>query len=54
MLNLIASILLSPHGLTDPMLAWEKAFLKQWWDRAGEIALGGGRANGRLGELVRR
>jgi len=50
---LIASILLSPHGLTDPMVAWEKAFLKQWRDRAREIVLGGGRANGRLGELMR-
>jgi hypothetical protein len=35
------------------MVAWEKAFLKQWRDRTGEIVLGGGRANGRLGELVR-
>jgi hypothetical protein len=50
---LIASILLSPHGLTDPMVAWEKAFLKQWRDRAQEIVLGGGRANGRLGALIR-
>jgi len=50
---LIASILLAPHGLTDPMVAWEKAFLKQWRDRAGQIVLGGGRANGRLGELIR-
>jgi hypothetical protein len=50
---LIASILLSPHGLSDPMVAWEKAFLEQWRERAQEIVLGGGRANGRLGELIR-
>jgi hypothetical protein len=50
---LIASILLSPRGLTDPMVAWEKAFLAQWRERAQEIVLGGGRATGRLGELIR-
>jgi hypothetical protein len=50
---LIASILLSPHGLTDPMVAWEKAYLEAWRERAQEIVLGGGRANGRLGELTR-
>ena len=50
---LIASILLSPHGLSDPMVAWEKAYLKQWRDQAQEIVLGGGRANGRLGEVIR-
>jgi len=50
---LIASILLSPHGLTDPMVAWERAFLNQWREHAQEIVLGGGRANGRLGELIR-
>jgi hypothetical protein len=50
---LIASILLSPRGLTDPMVAWEKAYLAQWRDRAQEIVLGGGRANGRLGKLIR-
>jgi len=50
---LIASILLSPHGLTEPMVAWEKAYLEAWRERAQEIVLGGGRANGRLGELIR-
>jgi hypothetical protein len=50
---LIASILLSPHGLTDPTVAWEKAYLEAWRERAQEIVLGGGRANGRLGELIR-
>ena len=50
---LIASILLSQHGLTEPMVAWEKAYLKQWRDRAQEIVLGGGLANGRLGEVIR-
>ena len=35
------------------MVAWERAYLKAWRDRAQEIVLGGGRANGRLGELSR-
>jgi hypothetical protein len=50
---LITSILLSPHGLTEPMVAWEKAYLEAWWERAQEIVLGGGRANGRLGQVIR-
>lgn len=50
---LIASILLSTHGLSDPMVAWEKAFLEQWRERAQEIVLGGGLSSGRLGELIR-
>jgi hypothetical protein len=50
---LIAAILLSPHGLTEPMVAWEQAFLRQWREHVQEIVLGGGRANGQLGELIR-
>jgi hypothetical protein len=51
---LIASILLSPHGLTEPMVAWERAYLDQWRERAQEIVLGGGRANGGLGQATRQ
>jgi hypothetical protein len=50
---LIASILLSSQGLTKPMVVWEKAYLEAWRDWAREIVLGGGRANGRLGQVIR-
>jgi hypothetical protein len=50
---LIASILLSPRGLSEPMVDWERAYLAHWRDRAQEIVLGGGRANGRLGMMIR-
>jgi len=50
---LIASILRSPHGLTDPMVPWEKAYLKQWREKTQEIVLGGGLSNGRLGQTIR-
>jgi len=49
---LIASIRLSPQGLTDPMVPWEQAYLQHWREHVRTIVLGGGRANGRLGEII--
>ncbi len=49
---LLASILLSPHGLTSPMVPWEAAYLEHWRQEVKEIVLGGGLSNGRFGQLV--
>ena len=49
---LVASLLLSPGGLTDPLTAWEAAYLDFWRSKVRRIFLGGGHANGRLGVLI--
>jgi hypothetical protein len=50
---LIASIMLSPRGLTSPIVRWEKAYLQHWKQKVEDIVLGGGLSNGRFGELIR-
>jgi hypothetical protein len=49
---LIASILLAPGGLTTPLDPWEAAYLEHWRHEVTYIGLGGGRANGLLGQWV--
>ena len=49
---LIASIRLSSQGITDPVVPWEQAYLQHWREHVQTIVLGGGRANGRLGEII--
>jgi len=49
---LVASLLLSHGGLTDPLTAWEAAYLDHWRGQVRHIILGGGHASGRLGELI--
>ena len=49
---LLASIRLSPQGLTDPMVPWERAYLQHWREHVQTIVLGGGRASGQLGEII--
>lgn len=49
---LIASILLSPARLSAPPSGWEEAYLGHWRAEVRQIVLGGGLANGRLGELT--
>ena len=51
---LVASLLLSPGGLTDPLDAWEAAYLDFWRQQVRHIVLGGGHASGRLGQLTAR
>ncbi len=49
---LVASILLSPARLSTPPTGWEEAYLGHWRAQVRQIVLGGGLANGRLGELT--
>lgn len=49
---LIASIILSPHGLTAPLVPWEEAYLKHWQEEVQEIILGGGLASGQFGQRL--
>lgn len=49
---LVASVLLSAQGLTSPMVGWEKAYLNHWRTRIQHIVLGGGLANGILGQRL--
>lgn len=49
---LLASILLSPQGLTDPIDAWEAAYLGFWRSQVARIVLGGGLANARLAQTL--
>ena len=51
---LVASLLLSPAGLSDPLTAWEAAYLDYWRGQVRHIFLGGGHASGRLGTLIAR
>ena len=51
---LVASLLLSPAGLSDPLTAWEAAYLDYWHKQVRHIFLGGGHASGRLGPLIAR
>src|SRR5512146_942456 len=51
---LIASILLSPNGLTQPLAPWEASYLEHWKRDVRDIYLGGGHANSRLGEIISR
>jgi hypothetical protein len=48
---LLASILLAPGGLTTPLDPWEAAYLEHW-RQVERIGLGGGRANGALGQVI--
>ncbi len=50
--GLVASILRSPNGLSSPLVAWEAAYLRHWREEIEQIVLGGGLANGRLGEII--
>jgi hypothetical protein len=50
---LIASILLSSGGLTDPLDSWEAAYLL-CWRGVERLYLGGGLANGTLGQALAR
>jgi hypothetical protein len=49
---LVASVLLSGQGLTSPLVGWEKAYLNHWRTQIQHIVLGGGHANGTLGQRV--
>jgi hypothetical protein len=49
---LIASLILSPEGLTSPLSAWEAAYKEYWRAAVQNIVLGGGLTNGRLGQVV--
>jgi hypothetical protein len=49
---LLASILLSPGGLTDPLDPWEEAYLHYWREQVETLVLGGGLANGLLGQML--
>jgi hypothetical protein len=51
---LLASILLSPGGLTDPFDSWEEAYLRYWREQVEMLLLGGGLANGSLGQVIGR
>jgi len=51
---LIASILLSKDGLTNPLDALEAHYLHWWREQVGTLILGGGLANGRLGQVISR
>ncbi len=50
--GLVASIFLSPDGLTSPLEPWEAAYLSHWRQEVQQIFLGGGLANGRLGKTI--
>ncbi len=50
--GLVASILLSPDGLTTPLDPWEAAYLRHWRGEVQQLFLGGGLSNGRLGETI--
>ena len=52
--SLLASILRSPGGLTDPLDPWEAVYLRYWREQVGTLFLGGGLANGSLGQVIRR
>lgn len=52
--SLLASILLSPGELTDPLDPWEAAYLHYWREQVGTLVLGGGLANGSLGQVICR
>ena len=49
---LVASILLSPTGLTSPLDEWEAAYLDHWKTKVDELILGGGMSNRTLGKLI--
>ena len=49
---LLASILLSTQGLSTPMVGWEKAYLNHWRTQIKHVTLGGGHANGMLGQRL--
>jgi hypothetical protein len=51
---LLASILLSPSGLTDPLDPWEADYLSYWRVQVGTLILGGGLGNGLLGQVICR
>lgn len=51
---LLASILLSTQGLTSPLLGWEKAYLNHWRTHIQHVVLGGGHANGVMGQRLCR
>jgi hypothetical protein len=51
---LVASILLSSGGLTDPLDPWEAAYLRHWHTQVGRLYLGGGLSNGILGQVLAR
>ncbi len=50
--GLVASILRSPAGLSSPLDPWEAAYLRHWREEVRQLFLGGGLANGRLGEII--
>ena len=43
---------LIPQSLSSPLIAWEAAYLRHWREEVCEIVLGGGLANGRLGQVL--
>jgi hypothetical protein len=51
---LLASILLSPYGLTHPLDEWEAAYLEYWREQVTTLILGGGLVNGSLGQVIGR
>jgi hypothetical protein len=51
---LLASVLLSPQGMTSPMIGWEKAYLNYWRAHIQHVVLGGGHASGVLGRRLCR
>ncbi len=51
---LIASIILSPEGLTRPLAPWEAGYLHHWKEEVRSIILAGGHASGRLGAIISR
>jgi len=51
---LVASMALCPTRLTDPLDAWEAAYLRRWREGVREVALGGGHATGMLGAGIAR
>lgn len=51
---LVASIMLGLSRMTDPLDAWEAAYLRHWREEVREIVLGGGHATGALGAAIAR
>ncbi len=49
---LLASVLLSEQGLTAPLVGWERAYLNYWRTQIKRVVLGGGLANGLLGQRL--
>ncbi len=50
--GLLASLLSSPQGLSNPLSPWEAAYLRYWKDEVSTIVLGGGLASGQLGQDI--